>query len=82
MRCDLSKTGMCGAVCRQMLRLQSKPLSGALEHSARSSDLCLTDGARGLHIEDDRVLGIDQIVRGIGEEGMPLVSAGPLGCWV
>jgi hypothetical protein len=26
------------------------------------------------------VVGIDQIVGGIGEEGMPLVRAGPLGC--
>jgi hypothetical protein len=32
------------------------------------------DGAAGLDVEDDRVLGIDQVVGGVGEEGMALVG--------
>ena len=43
------------------------------------ADCGLTDGAGRLDVNDDRVVGVDQVVGGIGKEGMALVRAGPLG---
>lgn len=62
-------SGAIGAVGNQALRLQPDALRGTVEHRARGADLGLADGAARLDIEDDRVLGIDQLVGGIGEEG-------------
>ena len=39
----------------------------------------LPDGARGFDIDDHAVIGVDQVVGGVGEEGVSLVRAGPLG---
>ena len=50
----------------------------AVEHRAGCADLGLPDGAGGFDIDDDRSLQIDQVVVGVGEEGMAFVSAGPL----
>ena len=71
-----------GAVGNQALRLEAEALGGPIEHSARGADFGLADGAARFDIEDDRVVGIDQVVGGIGEEGMALVGAGPLSGWV
>jgi hypothetical protein len=42
-----------------------------VDHRSGRPDLCLSDGARRFHIKDDRVVEIDQIIRSIGEEGVP-----------
>jgi hypothetical protein len=38
----------------------------------------LPDSSRRLNIDDDRRLQVDQVVVGVGKEGMPFMSAGPL----
>jgi hypothetical protein len=58
--------------------LQAETLLGSVNHGARGTDFGLPNGAAGLDIEDDRVLGIDQIIGGVGEERVALVSTGPL----
>lgn len=47
-------------------------------YAARRPDLGLPDGAASSHIEDDGMVEIDQVVGGVGEEGMPLQGTGPL----
>ncbi len=51
---------------------------GALNHCACCTDLGLPDSSRRLDIDDDRRLQVDQVVIGVGKEGMPFVSASPL----
>src|SRR5690606_7823521 len=62
----------------EALGLEAEALGGPVEHGARGADLGLTDRPARLDIEDDRVVGVDQVVGGIGEEGVALVGAGPL----
>jgi hypothetical protein len=38
----------------------------------------LADGARRLDVDDDRIVGIDQVVGRVGEEGVALLRPGPL----
>ncbi len=71
-----------GAVGRQPLWIEAEAVLGALDHGARGTDLRLTDGAAWLDIDDDGMVEVDQVVGGIGEEGVPLVRARPLGCRV
>ena len=67
-----------GAVGDQPLRVETEALHRSLHHGSRGADLGLADGAGRLDIDDDRVVGIDQVVRGIGEEGVALVA--PVHC--
>ena len=47
----------------------------------RSRTACgLPNGPRRLDVDDHTVVGVDQIVGGVGEESMPLMHARPLGC--
>jgi hypothetical protein len=41
--------------------------------------LCLADRTRRLHIDNDTMIVIDQVIGFVGDEGMASVSAGPLG---
>ena len=45
----------------------------------RRSHLCLTDGASCLDIDDDRMVGVDQIIVGIVKEGR-VRAARPVQC--
>jgi hypothetical protein len=45
----------------------------------RAADLGLPNGPRRLDVDDHAVVGVDQIIGGVGEEGVPLVRARPLG---
>ena len=38
------------------------------------------DRSRRLHVDDDRVVNVDQIVGRVGEEGLPAMGAGPTCC--
>lgn len=67
-----------GTVGNKALRLQPEALGSPVDHGTRCADLGLANGAARLDIEDDRVLGVDQVVGGIGEEGVALVRSGPL----
>src|SRR5207344_2728768 len=62
----------------QALGTEPEAIFGALNHCAGRTDLGLTDSSRRLDIDDDRRLQVDQVVVGVGKEGMPFVSAGPL----
>ena len=50
-----------------------------LDHRLRRPNLGLPNGSRRLDVDDHAVVGVDQIIGGVGEEGMPLVRARPLG---
>jgi hypothetical protein len=52
----------------------------AVDHGARGTDLGLSDGAAHFDIDDDCVIEINQVVGGIGEEGVTLQGASPLRC--
>src|SRR5262245_50698437 len=68
-----------GRVRRKSLRFQTEALFGALDHRLRCADLRLTNGARGLDIDDDSELHIDQVVVGVGKKRWSSHRAGPLG---
>src|SRR5258708_38373036 len=70
--------GSTGTQCRQALRTKPEAIFGALNHCACRTDLGLPDSSRRLDIDDDRRLQVDQVVVGVGKEGMPFVSASPL----
>ena len=67
-----------GAVGGQPLRIEAEAILGALDHRARRTDLGLADRAARLDVHDDGVVHVDQVVGGVGEEGVPLQRAGPL----
>ena len=47
----------------------------SLQHCPRRSDFSLSNGARGFDIDDHTMVGVDQEVIGIGEEGVSLMCA-------
>ena len=67
-----------GAVGGQPLRLEAEAILGALDHGACRADLGLADRTARLDIDDDGMVHVDQVVGGVGEEGVPLQRAGPL----
>jgi hypothetical protein len=72
------RRGAIGAVGDQPLGVEAEAVHRAIDHGARGADLRLPDGARRLDVDDDRVVGVDQIVGRIGEEGVTLLGARPL----
>ena len=67
-----------GAVGGQPFRVEAEAILGAVDHGACRADLGLADRAARLDIDDDGMVEVDQVVGGVGEEGMPLQRAGPL----
>ena len=67
-----------GAVGGQPLGLEAEAVLGALDHGARRADLGLADRRGRLDVDDDGVVEVDQVVGGVGEEGVPLQRAGPV----
>ena len=57
---------------------EPEAIFSALNHGAGRTDLGLPDSSRRLDIDDDRRLQVNKVVVGVGKEGMPFVSAGPL----
>ena len=55
-----------------------RSLFDTIDHRSGGSDLCLPDCAGRLHIDNDRVVEVDQVVRRVGEEGVPFEGACPL----
>src|SRR6201989_237686 len=68
-----------GGIGHKPLRLKTEALLCSLNHGSGRPDLGLPDGARGLDINDDAELHIDEIIVGVSEECRALVRAGPLG---
>ena len=67
-----------GGIGSKVPGLHTKALLGALDHGPGSPHFRLTDGTGCLHIDNDGMLVVDQIVGGIGKERRPFVGAGPL----
>ena len=63
-----------GAVGGQECGLYAEARLGSLQHCPRRSDFRLSDGARGFDIDDHTMVGVDQVVIGIGEEGVSLCA--------
>jgi hypothetical protein len=58
----------------QIRRLQAEAVPGPVNHGARGSHFSLPDRARGFDVQDDAMVGVDQIIGGVSEEGMTLVA--------
>jgi len=55
---------------------------GSLDHCPRGSDFGLADGTAGFDVQDHGIVGIDQIIGGIGKEGMSFMGSCPLRGWI
>ena len=61
-------------------RVQVETLPGSRQHVAHGADFGLPDRCGGLHVDDGRIVQIDQVVGAIGEEGsVPAGSGEPRG---
>src|SRR5215831_2823076 len=67
-----------GRVRRKTLGLQAEAFLGTADHRLRRADLRLTNGARGLDVDNHSELHIDEIVVGVGEKRRSSHRAGPL----
>lgn len=61
----------------QPLRAKSEGPMRPIDHPALRGDLGLADGGGRLHVHDDRVLQVDQIIGAVGEEGGSRRTAPP-----
>src|SRR5438270_464658 len=68
-----------GGIGRESLGLETEALLRSFDHGLRRTDLGLANGARGLNVNDDTELHVDEVIVGISEECRALVSSGPLG---
>jgi hypothetical protein len=62
-----------GAITHQSGRIEMEAIYRALDHAFGGKNLCLPDRRGALDVYNDRVLDIDHIVGGIGEEGLPTI---------
>jgi hypothetical protein len=51
--------------------IETELILDPVDHSARRADLRLPNGATSLDIDNDGVIEVDQVIGGVGEEGMP-----------
>jgi hypothetical protein len=68
-----------GGISDKPLRLKAEALLCSFDHGLCRADLGLPNGARGLDVNDDAELHVDEIVVGVSKECRSLMSAGPLG---
>lgn len=68
-----------GPVSRQPLRLETKALSGTLQHGAGCAHFGLPYGSGGLHVHDHSGREVDKVVVRIGKERGTAHGPGPLG---
>src|SRR5580692_6584409 len=69
---------VCG-IRGEPLRLEAEALLCSFEHGLRRTNLGLANGARGLDVNDDAELDVDEVIVGVSEECRALMSSGPLG---
>jgi len=69
--------GAVAGVGRKLLGPKAEALMRAIDHPALRRHLGLSDRCRCLHIQDDGVLQVDQIVGAVGEEGEPAIGSRP-----
>jgi len=65
------------AVAEEPAWLESQALHRTFDHALCSENFCLPDCGGRFDVNDDRVIGIDQIVGRVGKEGLPAVRTGP-----
>lgn len=53
----------------QAFRLDAEGIADAVDHRPHRSNLGLADRTVGLHVEDHAVVGVDQIIGGVGKTG-------------
>jgi len=73
------RSGTVSGIANEALRLDVELRFDPFDHRLGALDFCGSMSRCGLHIHDDAVFGIDQIVRGIGEERWAAWSSGPAG---
>ncbi len=66
-----------GGVAGKPRRVEIEALHRPLDHGLRRRHLGVADGGGGLDIDDDRIVDVDEIVGGVGEEGLAAMGAGP-----
>src|SRR6201993_4330112 len=71
-----------GAITEEPGRMKSEVLCCSLDHALGGENLRLPDRRCRLNIDNDRILNIDQIVRGVSEERLSAMGAGPACCWI
>jgi hypothetical protein len=59
------------------LGIEVEALHRTFDHAFGGEDLGLPDRRGCFDIDDDRVLGVDQIVGRVAKEGLPAMGAGP-----
>ena len=74
--------GSVRAVSRKPVRLQAKSLTGPFNHVLCGRHLILGPRWRCLDIDDDRVLGVDQIVEAVAELNTLIGLCRPGGRWI
>jgi hypothetical protein len=62
--------------------VEGEVLCGPLDHALGGENFCLPDGCGRLNVDNDRILHIDQIVRGVGKERLSAMGAGPACGWI
>ena len=62
--------------------MESEVLRGSLDHALGGENFRLPDRCSWLHVDNDRILHIDQIVRGVGKESLSAMGTGPAGRWI
>jgi hypothetical protein len=65
------------AVAHEPGRIEVEALHRTFDHAFGGEDLGLSNRRGRFDINDDRVLGVDQIVGRIAKEGLPAMGAGP-----
>src|ERR1700692_1079423 len=72
--------GPIGAVAYEHGGVEIEALHRSFDHALCRLDLSLADRGGRFHIDNDRVVDIDQIVGGVSEEGLPAMGSGPASC--
>ena len=67
-----------GRICGYPIWLQAKPLFGLVNHLAHGTNFSGPVRAAGIHVNDDTVIRIDQIIGGIRKECRTFTCGGPL----
>ena len=71
------RSGAVGRIRDEAFGLPVKPGLHAVQHGLGQSYLGLPDRSRGFDINDDTVIGVDQVIVGIADERRPLACCGP-----
>ena len=74
-RLSLDPDGDDFILSRKALCLEPQPFLSPRYHGLRGNDLVIGSGRRGLHIDDHRVLNIDQVIEPVAQLDVPVFRA-------